>query len=377
MSSIFQRVKNEIISNKRLREEGKDLVIPWINFPKLSAVIPGVQRGRYIIVTAASKAGKSQITDSLFVMEPLNYIRNHNTNIKVRIFYFSLEMSKEDKIAQLISNKIFVDRGVVIPPDKLRSFYRNYIAEDWIVDILESEEYTNYFTFLEDHIEYVDYIRNPTGIYVYMREHSRRNGKFYFKGVEVIIPENADWSKYSYDLYIPNDPDDFNIVITDHISLLEQERGAEDTRAAMHKFSSVYCLKMRDIFKCCVINIQQQALDSDKPQYNRDGGSIIDKLRPSTDGFGDMKLSVRDADIILGLFNPSKYNIKQYPDKTGYDISKWGDHYRELSIIANRRSQGNLNLHLYFNGAINHFEELPDSQLFLRNASLYNNYRLD
>ena len=371
MISLFKRVREEILENKKLREAGKDIVLPWLRFPTLSELIPGVQRSRYIIITAASKVGKTQIADALYLMEPLEYVRKHKTNIKPKIFYFSLEMSKEDKIAQLISNKIYQDLHIVVDPDNLRSYYKNYIAEDWIIEILSKPEYDNYFEFLESHIEYIDWIKNPTGIYFYMREHARKNGKFYFKGVEVEIPEKADWSKFSYDQYVPNDPDDLVIVITDHISLLEKEKQMQDKREAMETFSSTYCLKMRDNFKFCVVNIQQQALDSDKPKFDREGKVLINELKPSTDGFGDMKLSVRDVDLVLGLFNPSKYNIPYYPDKFGYNIKEWGNHFRELFIIVNRRGGGNIPVYLYFNGAVNYFEELPAPDHFINKPNNY------
>lgn len=374
-SDIFGRVKKNVKANKKLREEGKDIVIPWESFPRLSKAIPGVQRGRYAIITAASKVGKTQIADALYVMEPLNYIKKYNTNLKPKIFYFSLEMSKDDKIAQLISNKIYQDTGMSIPPDKLMSYFKDYIAEDWIIELLDREDYKAYFEYLEERIEYIDWIRNPFGIYAHMREYARKNGKFFFKGQEVVIPDGiTDWSKISYDHYQANDPDEIIIVITDHVSLLEQEKGMLNQMEAMMKFSSVYCLKMRDNFKYCVVNIQQQAMDSDKPEYTRDGSLIVNKLRPSTDGFGDMKRSVRDADFVFGLFNPSKYGITYYPDKTGYLIrnpkepdKSWGNHYRELSIIVNRRGEGDLNVHLYFNGAVNYFEELEEPEVYIKN----------
>lgn len=380
MNSIFNRVAKEIKGNKKLRESGKDIVVPWNSFPKLSTVIPGVQRERYVIITAASKVGKTQIADALYVMEPLNYVKNNPTNIKPKIFYFSLEMSKESKIIQLISNKIYQDTQVVIPPDKLLSFFKDYIAEDWIIELIDKPEYFEYFKYLEERIEYIDWIRNPTGIYKHMRKYAHANGKFYFKGKEVIIPDNTnDWTGYHYDQYIPDDPDELIIVITDHVSLLEKEKQMFNQMEAMDKFSSEYCLKMRDNFKYCVVNIQQQAMNSDAKEYNRNGELIVAKLRPSTDGFGDMKRSVRDADIVLGLFNPSKYGIAYYPDKTGYMIKGkqgecWGNHYRELSVIVNRRGEGDLNLHLYFNGAVNYFSELPPPEIFLKDSTMYRRF---
>ena len=84
--SIIERVIKELKENKEKRLKGEDILIPWINLPKLSTVLPGVQKGRYVIITANSKVGKTQIADYLFLYEPLNYILNNKTNLKLKIF---------------------------------------------------------------------------------------------------------------------------------------------------------------------------------------------------------------------------------------------------------------------------------------------------
>ena len=57
-------------------------------------------------VTASTKVGKTQITDALFVYNPVLYAFNHPEQIRLKIFYFTLEMSKEQKYTQLMSHPI-------------------------------------------------------------------------------------------------------------------------------------------------------------------------------------------------------------------------------------------------------------------------------
>lgn len=52
--SIFQRVKKTIQTNKATAESGGFNAIPW-SLPRLSKILPGTQRAKYIIVTANSK----------------------------------------------------------------------------------------------------------------------------------------------------------------------------------------------------------------------------------------------------------------------------------------------------------------------------------
>lgn len=376
MSSLFKQVRDQAIANKHAREEGKDLVIPLTRFPKLSTVIPGIQKGRYYIITSGPKAGKSILTDSLFVMEPINYLlTNPNTNIKLEIHYFTLEMSKEDKIKQLISNKIYTETGRIISSENIDSLYKGYILENDIAIELYTEHYEKWFNFLEQHVTYIDHIRNPTGIYFHMREVARQNGKFYWKDQEVIIPFGADWNNkiYQYDNYIPNDPDKFVICIVDHVGLLAPEGEKKDLESIIDFFSNTYAIKMRDKFKQSIVCVQQQNLSSEDATYVQ-GKLLIAKVKPRHSSLGDSKKPSRDCDMILGLFNPSRFGIETYPEKIGYDITKWKDNYRELSVLLNRRSGGNIELDLFFNGAVNYFEELPDANKFEKDKSLYKKY---
>ncbi len=378
--SLFKKVRDQAIANRHKRLDGKDLVIPLNRFPKLSTVIPGIQKGRYYIITSGPKAGKTQLADALFVMEPIDYLlKNPDTNLSVQIEYFSLEMSKEDKIKQLISNKIYTETGKVISSENIDSLYKAYILDDDVAVDLYTKEYEEWFDFLEKHVTYIDNIRNPTGIYMHMREIARKNGKFYRNGIEVIIPEGANWSdsKYSYDMYVPNNPDLIIECIVDHAGLLSPEKDLKELEDIIDLFSKTYGLKIRDNFQQTLVLIQQQNLGSEDQAFVG-GKTVIAKIKPRHSSLGDSKKPSRDCDIIFGLFNPSRFGIEEYPAKTkhsiGYDISRWRDNYRELSILLNRRGGGSIELDLFFNGAVNYFEELPDAKLFEKNPELYKKY---
>ena len=127
----------------------------------------------------------------------------------------------------------------------------------------------------------------------------------------------------------------------------------------MGKFSAEYCLRIRDDYGYSVINVQQQAADKERQEFTYKGQSIESKLEPSLDGLGDNKMTQRDADVVLGLFAPDRYEIKLH---RGYNIIKWQDSYRSLIVLKNRDGTPNARVGLYFNGAVNFFEELPRSE---------------
>lgn len=352
--SLFNKVKQNIKQNRLVRLEGGYNCIPWDNLPGLSSVIPGIQKSRYYLVTANSKVGKTQLADFLFVYEPYEFIlREMPKNIKLKIFYFSLEMNKERKILSILAYKIFKDKRIVISPEDLYSTFKKKILDERIEQLLD--EYDDYFKQLEKTLIIIDNIRNPYGIFKHMEEYADTHGTYTYKDIVWTNDDKSVKTRQVKDRYIPNDPDEYVIVITDHISLLQAEKG-QNTHDAISKYSSDYCLHMRDKWYYTVVNIQQQAAAQEKQQYTNSGDSILDKLKPSIDGLGDNKLVGRDVDVAIGLFAPYRYKIKTHD---GYNIERLGDHYRELLVLVNRNGSGFCSDHLLFHGAVNFFKELP------------------
>lgn len=364
--SDYNKVKNKIKSNKQVRLNGGVNCIPWKRFKGLSKVVPGIQRSKYYLVTANSKVGKTQLGDMLFIYEPYEYvIKEKPTNIDLKIYYFSLEMSKERKIMSILSYKLFIDKGVIISPDDLLSVFDDNILDDTIEAYLE--EYDDYFKQFEETVNIIDNIRNPYGIYKYMQDIAELNGEWTYKEIDWINEDKTTRKIKVKDSWTPNNPNEHIIVIIDNYNVLTPEKG-QSTFEAIHKFSSQYALSMRDDYKYSVVGIQQQAADQEKQQYTFSGDSIIGKLKPSADGLGDCKLVGRDVNLMIGLFAPVRYKIPIYE---GYDITKLQDHYRELIILFNRDGSGFCSDHLLFHGAVNYFSELPSVEYIKKNPDYY------
>lgn len=243
---IFDRVFSTLKENQINRLNGNYNCLPW-SLERFSSILPGIQKRRYYIVTASSKVGKTQLADYLFMYEPFFFIKEKKPDIRLKIFYFSLEMSKEEKIKSAISHKIFRDTGKIISPERMDSSFKDYILDPETEKIISS--YRDFFKEFEQTITFVDEIRNPYGIYRYMRDYANSNGKYVDKYGNRISHELLDKgdteSVKKVDRYIPNDPNEYIIVITDHISLLTPENG-KSLHETMTTFSSDYCIKMRN-----------------------------------------------------------------------------------------------------------------------------------
>ena len=354
---LFNSVNEKISENKKRRLTGDVISIPW-SLPRLSKVLPGIEQGRYNLISGSPKAGKTQITDFLYVYQPIEWIINNpSTNIKLKIFYFSLEVSKETKIKAAICYRLFKDYNLLISPQKLSSVFGSYILKDNIEKIINSISFKEWFHRFEEIITFYDSIRNPYGIFNIVKSYAEHpsNGKYTYKTISWQNEDKTYEDRKVRDKYIPTNPDEYVIVIVDHIGLLQPTKG-DTLHQAISKFSSDYCLQMRNRWNYIPVLVQQQAADSSKAQYTFRGDTVIDKIKPDAEGLADMKYTARDADLMISLFYPHRYKIKEYE---GIDLTKIGDSHREFMINLNRNGISNASIQLMFLGSSSYFAELP------------------
>ena len=122
---VFQRIE-EIKQIKADKESGRIFCIPFESYPKLAASVPGIVPGMITMITAGSGVGKTQVTKALAVREPLEYARRNN--IKLKIFYFALEESKQEFIDTMICNYVS-SKGIKLDLLTLQGFRVNALAE--------------------------------------------------------------------------------------------------------------------------------------------------------------------------------------------------------------------------------------------------------
>lgn len=161
---LYERVIQGLRDRRENVINGGINCIPF-NLPRFEEELPGVEKRQMYGVTASTKVGKTQITDALFVYNPILYALKHPEQIRIKIFYFTLEMSKEQKYTQLMSHLLymFTQGDIRISPKDMRSTTASNPLSQEILDVLESDEYKAYFDFFESHVEFIDNIRNPFG----------------------------------------------------------------------------------------------------------------------------------------------------------------------------------------------------------------------
>ena len=71
---------------------------------------------------------------------------------------------------------------------------------------------------------FIDNIRNPTGIYKFVRDYAQNNGTQHKKKVEFVNNKTGEiFEKEIDDYYEPNDPEEYVMVFIDHIGLISTE----------------------------------------------------------------------------------------------------------------------------------------------------------
>jgi hypothetical protein len=352
-NSLYDKVIRNLKIKKQRVLDGKLNCIPF----KLGAFtkdVPGIEKEQLVIVTAGSKVGKTQLCDWLYLYTPLEYTLKNPDKCRVKILYYSLEVSKEKKIQQMMCYLLFKmsNYNAHIDIKSLNSVFEGRPVDDRILELLETEEYKKFGKHLEEHVTFEDNIRNPTGIFLNVKEFLEKNGTWTTVNKEVHdMTTNTKVTRPVRDTYIPNDPELYVIVVIDHLALMNTEAKINDVRDAMILFSSKYALELRDKYKCTVVMVQQQAMSQEGVE-NKKLGMVL----PSMNGLGEAKITARDANLILGLFSPHKLEIPKFFE---YDIHYWQDNIRFMNVVGNREGGGNSVCPLLFDGATNTFLTLP------------------
>lgn len=351
-TKVYKRVINDLIERRNRILNGEINCIPS-PFPRFRETFVGVEKGKYVIVTASTKVGKTQIADYLFLYSPLFYAYNNRDKLKVKIFYFSLEMSAEEKYRQLMSHLLYIlSQGKIrIDPKNLRSVNENRPLPEDVITLLQSPLYESVLSFFEEHVVILDSIRNPYGIYKWCKDYAIQNGIKHTKMYDFKDKDgNVTESKEVIDYYEPNNHKEYRIVMVDHYRLFTLEKG-KDLYNTIASWSTNHAIDLRNNYNYTIIGIQQQAMSQESNENQK-----LNKLKPTIDGLGDCKATAQDVDLILGLYTPYRYGIREYE---GYDITRFKDHIRFLEVMGGREGGGGDICPLYFDGAVNFFRELP------------------
>ena len=143
--------------------------------------------------------------------------------------------------------------------------------------------------------------------------------------------------------------------LIDNNNVVDKEQGFR-TIDAVDKMSEYLVKYLRNRYNYTCVVIQQQASESEGLEAVK-----MKRMTPTTSGLADSKYTSRDADLVLGLFDPSKFGVPTWlgykiQDNDGIGLRNYG---RFLYVLANRNGEMGGICPLFFDGAVCNFEELP------------------
>lgn len=315
-------------------------------FDRINQYIFGIQRACYTLIGGLSGASKTTLVDFMLI----NAIQDANSKeIPINIFYYSLEIDEFSKKANWLSVLIYNKYKIVISPEKIKGLgsFRLSKEEQEIVSS-EIQELDNIW----NKIHWVWESINPTGIYKAMWDHMSKRGKFEY---EDYLDENND-KKQRIVKFVNNNPEEYNIIVGDHLALLHLERGFT-LKQNLDKISE-YSVRLRNLFGMTIIWLQQfnQGLSSVERQKFKG----VD-ISPQQSDFKDSTNPYTDSDVVLGLMNAHKMDMEKclnYSINTPGAVYNLKERFRLLKIVKNRLSRDNISIGLLFQAEAGHFEEL-------------------
>lgn len=299
-----------------------------------------IRKATYYLIGGYTGSGKTSLLDDAFVLNPLDHVITSN-EVDMEIIYFSMERKKNFKLAKWICRKIFLDTGNIIPLNRMMGWV------DKTQRLTKNEHdlflsYESYISALMSKITIIEGPQNPTGVRKYIDDYALRNGTL----------DTSD--KYNHKYY-PNDPNKVVEIISDHIGLTKLEKELNTKKAAIDK-SSEDKQKFRDLYGFSPIDVSQFNRDISNPARKKAGD-----VDPMLEDFKDTGSTQENADVVLSLFDPYRYNV---PDVSGYKIDKFRNEagakkYRNLKILKNSYGSDDIRIGLAFQPEIGLFKELP------------------
>lgn len=329
----------EIKENKQKRLSGEITCLPF-KLPRLDKVHPGLIRSHFYCFAAASSVGKTTVVKKLCVWDAVDtFIKQ---GIKGKVLYFALEETKSDFVGTLAS--YLLERQTSIRSNKIE--FNSFIEP--LSDATESalerlEPLINQYL---EYIEVFDDITNTFGIHKEVRDFAATRGKFFKKGVRV-EPDAG------YDLYVPDDKDEFIIVIVDHISELDPQKDEKDLSEAMTSMSKYARMQWAKKYNYVPVFVQQFAQESENLEHKK-----MNSLFPTMNSLGDNKRVARAYTDLFALFDPSRSDLKTWDN---YNVENLGGYYRSLGVLKSRYSKRGIRVSLFMDGKTGRTETLPYS----------------
>ena len=317
-----------------------------MGLPRLEKYIPGLQRATTYVIVGESGSGKSKLAASMFIYSPYEELMLTGQTSKFRVLLFSLEITARQVMINAAIHRLYRQYNVLVDVNQVLSRGVNRCSTELYKAVSEQ---LDFYEALEDVLIISDEGSGPTGINKAVVNYFLKNGTMHYREVD-----NGDGPFKIPDYYEPKDPDMIVSPQVDHLGLLRGEKDLPGKKAVIDKLSTDYGITWRNRFGASPLFVMQM---------NRSIGATdrtkLDRMRPQLSDIADSSNPAQDANVVMGIFAPTRYGIPQYE---GYDILKLKERFRAVSIMKNRNGESDKMVGLKFIGETGNFSELPQAK---------------
>lgn len=303
--------------------------------PGVSKYLYGTHRARYYLIGADSSVGKTTIADFMFLLRAYMWCKLHGR--KLHVFYYSFEISKQEKSARWVSYFIKLKYNVDIPSDYILGRIPNLMVSDAHMEMVRQayrfvDEIMSSIIFVEDPV-------NPTRMFHDMVEHHYEKQGTVQRG-----PSKDGKKKGPIRGYTPRPGTewDMTLILCDTINLAMNEQGF-DTKQTIDLWSK-YTVALRNLFGTSACYIQQ--FNTEITSTFRSAKKGEGPMAPQRIDFGDSRYTFRDADVVAGLLKPFQYDVATFHK---YDVTKLLSYFIAMYLMKNRYGPSQRMLPLFLN----------------------------
>jgi hypothetical protein len=303
--------------------------------PEFDTYTYGVQRRWMTVVAGDSGSGKSSLALYSHIYEPFMQYCN-DSSLDIHFLLFSFEMSAEVLLAKLLSLYIYEVYGKILSYNNILSLTSVLPDEDYAL-IEESKPWLQKF---ESICDIVDKPTTAKGLYAECKKWSKKFG---------VYKEVERTDDYVKEEYVPNNPEQYLIVVVDHIKLLSPASGHTSKQEIDEACD--YLIHFRN--KCnFTITIVQQFNRNFKSMDRRTSENYLPSLEDLSDSGGPAQAS----ETVIAIYHP--HREKRFRCE-GYDIRQLKDRARMLVLLKNRFGMSDKLKMTAFYGETGIWNELP------------------
>ena len=337
----------DLIGAAQAVDDVQQNIIP-LSFQRFKRSFPGIQRGTYHLITAYSNGGKSQFTCAYFLFEPILKAFYSGGRTKVNVIAFPLEETQEDIMLRFISYLLYRNIKKIVPKSVLKGTHHEKKIDEETKKYMETRDFQSFLRYFESCM-YFSSADTMEGIEYDVDRYADMHGTIEYEEKE----ETDEVTGVITTTKVPEsykiaDDNKYVIIWIDHLSLITPSKG-ESLKTSMDRLSKYLKKKAANFYKFIPVVVQQQSGENETQEAVK-----AKRTRPTRSGLADTKYTYRDADVMMGIYSPAVHDIPQY---AGYDIKKYRDNIRFLSIEKNRDGEVGSTIGLIFCGAMAFFKE--------------------